>query len=198
MSKVSSDKLFQLIKSLSQSEKRHFKLFASKYEGQGKKYLKLFDAIDLQENYNETKLLETEKYLKPSQLPNLKNYLCQLILKSMRIYGFEKSVSSQLLGYWNDASFLFEKGFYTQCKEIITKSKKIARQHEKYWELFAFLTLEKNVANKNELIEISDEELLTLEKLKNIIEYQKLGHEFASLMYETLHPRNESEIQKYQ
>ncbi|MCC7431003.1 hypothetical protein IT568_09190, partial [bacterium] len=42
------------------------------------------------------------------------------------------------------------------------------------------------------------EELLTLEKLKNIIEYQKLGHEFASLMYETLHPRNESEIQKYQ
>ena len=49
---VKKDRLFELIKSLSKSEKRYFKLFCSSESGKSN-YLKLFDAIDKQEVYNE-------------------------------------------------------------------------------------------------------------------------------------------------
>lgn len=61
-----SDDLFQLIRSLSKSEKRHFKLSVSPYGGE-KKYLLLFDAIDAQKDYDETELRERfrdEKFIR--------------------------------------------------------------------------------------------------------------------------------------
>ena len=51
------DHLFQLIKSLNKGEKRHFKLFVSRHKGgENAKFLKLFDIINNQTNYNESKI----------------------------------------------------------------------------------------------------------------------------------------------
>ncbi len=47
-----STELFQLIKSLSKSEKRYFKLTSSLQSGE-KNYMKLFDAIEAQYEYDE-------------------------------------------------------------------------------------------------------------------------------------------------
>src|SRR5690606_18709603 len=46
------DPLFELVRSLTKSEKRYFKLFAQ-MQGKDKKYLLLFDAIDRLEEYDE-------------------------------------------------------------------------------------------------------------------------------------------------
>ena len=46
MPKTPSTKLFNLVKSLSGSEKRYFKIFVGKQGHKGNKYLLLFDAID--------------------------------------------------------------------------------------------------------------------------------------------------------
>ena len=47
-----STELFNLVKSLSKSEKRFFKLSSSLQSGE-KNYLKIFDCIDKQKSYNE-------------------------------------------------------------------------------------------------------------------------------------------------
>ncbi|MFT6321790.1 MAG: hypothetical protein ACJAT4_002720, partial [Granulosicoccus sp.] len=50
MPKTPSNKLFNLINSLSGSEKRYFKLFVNKNQtGKDNKYTLLFDAVDTQE-----------------------------------------------------------------------------------------------------------------------------------------------------
>ncbi len=74
-----SEELFNLIKSLSKSEKRFFKLSSSLQSGE-KNYLKIFDAIDDQSVYDEHALKESfknEKFIK--HFPSEKNHLYKLI-----------------------------------------------------------------------------------------------------------------------
>src|SRR5690606_38553536 len=91
-----SNELFKLIKSLTKSEKRFFKLSSSLQSGD-KNYLKLFDYIEKQEVYDEE---EVKKYFKEERfiqhLPSEKNHLYKLILKSLRSFYSEQSVSSIL------------------------------------------------------------------------------------------------------
>ena len=78
---IKKDKLFSLVKSLSKSEKRHFKLFAARQNG-GRNYLKLFNAVEEQECYSEQ--LIKSKFAGENftnQLHVTKNYLYKLILK---------------------------------------------------------------------------------------------------------------------
>ena len=54
MSNKVSNHLFELIKSLTKSEKRYFKLFSSRHTiGEENGYLKLFDFIDQMDSYQE-------------------------------------------------------------------------------------------------------------------------------------------------
>ena len=54
MSKVKSASLYQLIKSLKKSEKRYFRLSVDRGgNGEEKKYLRLFDSIDAQQQFDE-------------------------------------------------------------------------------------------------------------------------------------------------
>lgn len=56
--KTPSLELHELIHSLKPSEKRYFKLEASKHNSDKKnKYLSLFEAVEKQKEYNETELL---------------------------------------------------------------------------------------------------------------------------------------------
>ena len=138
--KTSSD-LFELIKSLSKSEKRYFKLFSSIHKGE-KNYLKLFDSIDRQqEYYNEAiirKEFSREKFIK--HLPKEKNYLYQLILKSSESY--HSNIDMEMKSNLNHIQFLFEKGLYKQCEKIIAKAKQLARKYEKHLPLLEVLNWE--------------------------------------------------------
>ena len=91
-----SQELFHLIKSLTKSEKRFFKLSSALQSGE-KNYLKIFDVIDRQTEYDEQKVkdyFKSEIFIK--HFPSEKNHLYKLILKSLRSYHADNSVSSQL------------------------------------------------------------------------------------------------------
>ena len=63
---IASEDLHKLIKSLSQSEKRFFKIYASRHViGEQNNYVQLFDAIANQKNYNEKAI--KEKFCPPLQ-----------------------------------------------------------------------------------------------------------------------------------
>ena len=153
-----SRNLFLLIKSLSKSEKRHFKLSSSQQAGD-KTYLKLFDALDKQENFDEVaikKQFRREAFIK--HFTSIKGYLYSQILHSMRAYRSEKPIETQLREALTDIKFLYDKGLFTQCDKIILKAKKIAVTHENYTCLIDLLFWELESMRVQGLIYISRRE----------------------------------------
>ena len=75
MPKIQKDQLFDLIKSLSKSEKRQFRLYAGRLGvNEQAKFMLLFDILDKQSRYDESQIL-THKGLSKKQLSNLKAHL---------------------------------------------------------------------------------------------------------------------------
>ena len=114
-----NDHLFQLIKSLTASEKRYFKLFAAKQaEGRKTNYEKLFDAYnELPDGvYNEEAFAQTLKRKKLGKyLSDEKKYLTELVMKAMRHYSAEKKAEGRLADMIQEMNFLIEKGLFDQC-----------------------------------------------------------------------------------
>ena len=107
-----SPELFNLIQSLSKSEKRFFKLSSSLQEGE-KNYLKLFETIEKQQQYNEAEIkkkYENEKFIQ--HLPSEKNHLYKLILKSLRGYHSDNSINSILKQELKNIEILYNKALY--------------------------------------------------------------------------------------
>lgn len=197
----SSPELFNLIKSMTKSEKRFFKLSSSLQAGD-KNYLKLFDEIEKQEEYDEEEIKKTfkkEQFIK--HLPSEKNHLYKTILKSLRSFHADRSVSSILRQEIKNIEILFFKALYKECGKFISRAKKMAYEYEKFYYLFELISWEKQLleeaiehghfdTNLNELLE---EEEQVIEKLRNLAEYQMLYSKINYLYRSGGFSRNESE-----
>lgn len=125
-----SEELFVLIKSLSQSEKRYFRIFCSQV-GQESNYLRLFDAIDAQDEYDEKSIKKKFKgQLFVKQLHVTKNYLRALILKSLRNFHAKSSRDAEVKDLLRNVEILFEKELYTHCNVELKKAGRIAERFE--------------------------------------------------------------------
>ena len=183
-----SDELFLLIKSLSPSEKRHFKVFASKHVIGGDKnnYVKLFDAINKQNDYSEIEIKgEFSKHSFIKRLPSEKNYLYKLILKSLGSYYHDGTVDLFLKERLKQIQILYAKALYKQSQKILTRVKKIAYKHEKYLQVLEILHWEHliirselNFEESGKIIkQIFREMKQVLEIIKNLNEYKELSSE---------------------
>ncbi len=179
--KPSTD-LFNLIKSLSKSEKRFFKLSSSLQSGE-KNYLKLFDYIEKQPSYDEAKLKEVfkdEVFIK--HLPSEKNHLYKLILKSLRMYYSEQSIESVLSQDIKSIEILYKKALYKECEKFVARSKNIAKKYEKFYYSYELINWEKRLiesAYESGVFSINIDELVKEEeevvaKLRNLAEYMVL------------------------
>ncbi len=175
-----STELFKLIKSLSKSEKRFFKLTSSLQAGE-KNYLKVFDYIEQQVEYDEEEMkvaFKDETFVK--HLPSEKNHLYKLILKSLRSYYSEQSISSVLKQEIKNIEILYNKALYKECEKFVSRAKKIATENEKFYYWFELLAWEKKLIEEafeegiftNNLDELIKEEEMVIAKLRNLAEYQ--------------------------
>lgn len=131
MSNGNIDPVFQLVKSLTRSEKRHFRLFTSRHgSNESLKFLLLFDAIDHQEHYDEEKILSEVPAIKKVQLANLKANLYKQLLSSLRLYHANQNIDIQLQEQLGYARVLYNKGFYQQSLKMLEKVKQVAQQTE--------------------------------------------------------------------
>jgi len=144
--KTPSKDLFELIKSLSRTEKAYFKKFGKLHVlGDENNYIKLFDAIEKQNNYDEDKLrskFKGERML--LHFWSAKKYLYDLILKSMELY--HQNAKSDLMSLSRQAEMLLEKNLFVQAKKIISKGIKLSKQYELDLMLADFLNLERRCA----------------------------------------------------
>ncbi|RAK65192.1 hypothetical protein [Hymenobacter edaphi] len=125
----STDPVFQLVKSLTRSEKRHFRLFSG-HQGAAEdlKFLRLFDALDGLPAYDEERILRQVPAIRKVQLANLKANLYRQLLGSLRAYHAGQNVDIQLHEQLDYARVLYNKGFYQQALRMLDKTKQQARQ----------------------------------------------------------------------
>jgi hypothetical protein len=149
MSKTSSDDLFQLIHSLTKSEKRHFKIFASRISSEeGKKFIRLFDLIHAQKVFDEDKLLKKDPRLSAQQIPNLKAHLYRQILLSVKLCNTSANVDVEIRNLIDCAQLLYNKCLYRQCIRMLDKAKKLAVENDRETLHLDVLELEKTVLNQ--------------------------------------------------
>ncbi|WP_103867274.1 hypothetical protein [Aquimarina sp. I32.4] len=130
-----NEELFYLIKSLSKSEKRYFKL--NSQTNDSAEYLLLFDAIEAQKTYNEAEikaLFKDKAFV--TQLTTIKNYLKQRILQSLRNYHAKISKNAELMDIIRNVEILFHKGQYTICQSELNRAEKKAKHFQKNVLLF--------------------------------------------------------------
>lgn len=127
MAKQRTDDLMQLIRILTQGEKRQFRLFAKRNSSSDDLlFLQLFDILDKKGEYDETAILKKITSLKKEQLPNLKAHLYGQLLTSLRLLSRGRNEDILLRENIDYAHVLYDKGLYRQALDLLAKTKEKA------------------------------------------------------------------------
>lgn len=127
--------LFQLIHSLTPSEKRYFKLFAQRHViGNKNHYEKLFDAFDAlprDKAYDEAtfkRSLKGKAWAKNFAVQ--KSLLQELVLSAMHAYHVEKTEEGKLNKLIVQIQFLYDKGLFEPAHKLLEEALQLAARRE--------------------------------------------------------------------
>ncbi len=148
MSKVVKDHLFDLIKSLTKSEKRQFRLYAGRLGvNEEAKFMTLFDILEKLPFYDEHEILK-HKDLKKKQLSNLKAHLYKQILISLRLSPSHQNIRLQIRELLDFATIMYHKGLYNQSLKLLEKAKGMALVNEEKNTAYEIIELEKVIESQ--------------------------------------------------
>ncbi|MCB0706147.1 MAG: hypothetical protein KDC34_12585 [Saprospiraceae bacterium] len=146
MANRQTDHLFQLIQALSKSEKRNFRLYAYRSGNTGEtKFVRLFDIIDRQSEYDETQIYLKEPSIKRAQLSNLKAHLYKQILASLRLLHRNHDQTIQVRENLDYAKVLYNKGLFRQSLRLLERTKNQARQSHNTVLILEIIEFEKHI-----------------------------------------------------
>jgi len=185
--------LFDLIKSLTKTEKRFIKLNAQFHQGD-KAYLKLFDAIEKQKKYDEKEILEqfkTEKFI--IQFSVAKNYLQNFILKQLRNYHTESKANIICKNLLIDIEILYWKNQFKLAEKLVKKAEKIAREYQFFLTLEELSNWENRIDNAQLRLNVKHSKTISNKHENNIKNYQAIL-EYKALINETQLLIKESEV----
>lgn len=188
-----SVELFELIKSLTKTEKRYIRLNFTIHKGD-KNYLKLFDAIEKQGEYNEAKIKEAfrnEHFI--NRLPVAKAYLYSTLLKVLRQYHSSDSAEVKINEMLHEVDILIGKGLFTQAHKILFRAKKIANEYDKTLKHIEILRRESRLMSlvlyiskkRTSPADIIYEEDNNIQKLKKGFELKRLSWKISDTVFKT-------------
>ena len=177
--KLSND-LFELVSSMSKSEKRYF-IMSSKLQSGSKIYVSLFKALEKQSEYDEKKFksrYKNEKFINNYAF-NKKN-LYDLLMKALTAYGYSSTVDGKLHAMIAECRILFNKALYKKYFRAIAKAKQFAYKHERYGYLLQILDMEKiiipkEIIHKQKSEEIMNEVKTAAKKIIEVFEYSNIA-----------------------
>ncbi len=150
-----------MVKSLSKSEKRYFRLQSSLHAlGGSNRYDRLFEAMSKQKEYDEAAL---KKELGDLHFAFSKNYLQQNLLASLSSFhaGAEEA---QLLSALQQVRILYDKGLYTHCHKLVLRIKKQSLATERFAITVQAIRWERTLASASSYSGMSMSSLDTLHK----------------------------------
>lgn len=119
--------LFDLVKSLSPSEKRYFR--SEHISSEGKAYLRLFDWLEQSEKWEEGQAeleFKGEKFLR--QFGVLKNYLKEALMESLRRFHQGNLPLIRLRSRLDHIDLLFRRGLHPQSLKEVRRAKRAAQE----------------------------------------------------------------------
>jgi hypothetical protein len=203
MIKAQKDPLFVLIKSLTKSEKRQFKLYVGRLGvNEDSKFFGLFKQLDRLKVYNE-KVILSSGVVKKQQLSNLKAHLYKQILISLRLNPSHQNLRLQIREQLDFASILYHKGLYKQSLKILDKAKSQAIANQEKNIAYEIVELEKIIESQyitRSLNNRADELTLQAKNLsqQNMIasKLSNLSLQLYGLFLKTGYVKNDLEYQK--
>lgn len=121
------DFVFDLVHSLSKSEKRHFKLFSSRYKHEGeKKYLGIFRALEKQRTPVTPSCDETAG----GTLARDRHYLSEMLMASLRQFHAETFIQAKLENELISIDLLRNKGLYPHALRRLLRLKRDVARYE--------------------------------------------------------------------
>ncbi|MGB3464181.1 MAG: hypothetical protein WBA74_02890, partial [Cyclobacteriaceae bacterium] len=198
MSKVRSDHLYLLIKSMRKAEKRYFKVS----NPGDSKYIRLFNEMDKLQNFDEEYLLINNKWIKSEQFSNLKAHLYGKVLNSLRNYASANHEDISIRENIDCIQVLFDRSLYVQSMQLLQKVKRSLKSSSKEnlelnlevlkWEKNLLPhTIEKN--NLNRVKQIVKEADVINEKISRVNQLTNLSVELNALYLKTGYIRDKTD-----
>ncbi len=153
-----TDALFELIHSLTQSEKRYFKLYSSlMYPADEKRYVALFELIEKQKEYDEKKIKER---LQLKFFAQEKRHLLLKVMECLRVYHGTHSVEGEMNAHLLEFRICLDKSLNGLSRKALYRAKKLAQEHERFTDIIhinkletELLTAENNVSGLTQHID---------------------------------------------
>ena len=196
-----TDSLFKLIKSMTKADKRNFKLYAKRVQGdESLKFIKLFDVLDKMETLDQSKLLERLDNIKKGQLSNLKRHLYSQILISLRLISIGRQKAIEIREQIDFSQVLYSKGLYLQSLKLLQRAKKIAEKEELDLLTLEIIELQKviesrHITNSGPLRNdaLTHEAQATIKKVDRSIMLSNLRVNLHSYYIRNSHVKNDNE-----
>ncbi len=171
--------LVLLVKGLTKTEKRYFKLYVGRFGESHKAYMVLYEHISKEGTINKKKLTQSSFNIK--QLHNYKHILYKQLLRSLRDMNKEKYIEIKARERFDFAKVLYAKGLYKASLKMLKKVKEISHNIGKESLYYLALSFEKHIESQHvtgsmharsqtlstESIETIDDLILT-DKLSNL------------------------------
>ena len=203
MTKLTKDNLFVLVKSMTKSEKRQFKLYIGRLGvNEDSKFLLLFKVLERLKVYDEQVILKAG-FVKKLQLSNLKAHLYKQILISLKLNPSHQNLRIQLREQLDFATILYHKGLYRQSLKMLDKAKSLAIKNQEKNIAYEIVELEKIIESQyitRSLSNRADELTVQAKELshQNVIasKLSNLSLQLYGLFLKTGYVKNDKEYQK--
>lgn len=199
-----SKKLFHLIKSLTPTEKAHFKKYSSSSMESEKVYVALFGVIDNMNEYVRSFLQTAFKKKKTMDaIAVYSNYLFGNILDALKVYHARKTADSFIKHLILDAEMLISKGIFPAAQKTINKAYDQANRYEQPLLLLEAISLEQKLALKSVNTSLVEkmcnehhmERMDLLDKMKISYQYEWLYYRLIRIiMRHGVHIKNEKDL----
>lgn len=198
------DKVTTLIKNMSKSEKRYFKIFSDRHViNDNNKYVVLFDTIDNLKN-EEIHILEEKlkkQKLNTDFLSADKNYLYQLILRALQSFHHNKTQTIYQVEQLLIIEILYEKGLYQICLNEIEKTIKIAEKVENFSLIVELLTWKRRCKGYSEGFMSAYDTNAQIKQyhtlMANQIDYTDLYYDALKIRNKVQKARKETQIKEF-
>lgn len=190
MSKKHTGSLFNLIKSMTMSEKRYFSLFSERHViGSQNKYLTLFNAIEDAKIDDDTALINKLESLGVTCnfIAADKSYLYKLLLKCLSDFHSSKTENLKIKELLIAVEVLFSKGLYDDCVKLIHRAEKLADNCEANALMLDILTWKKRSVGYSQGVvkaqEVNNEITTYLSRINNLKTITDLYYESYLLRF---------------
>ncbi|WP_196888074.1 hypothetical protein [Aureivirga sp. CE67] len=200
MSNDKNDILFELIHSLTKSEKRQFRLYVGRLpRNNSANFITLFDIILKSKKYDEDLILKKTN-IKKQQLSNTKAHLYRQLLISLKSNPKHQNIPSQIREQLDFSNVLYNKGLYQQSLKILEKAKNLALKHQETNLAYEIVEFEKiiesqyitrSMSNRADALAIEAKDL----SLQNVFssKLSNLSLQLYSFLLKTGYARNEND-----